>query len=74
MTPDNESIKQFSIRGFDPHLPISLFIANSGQPESNKWFCLHLDSDSTGMDRLLGDSRSGDVYPGVYVIGPKYAG
>lgn len=31
-------------------------------------------SDSNGMDRLLGDSRSEDVYPGIYVVRPKYAG
>jgi hypothetical protein len=31
-------------------------------------------SDSNGMDRLLADSRSEDVYPGIYVLRPKYAG
>ncbi|CAG4992230.1 hypothetical protein DYBT9275_00919 [Dyadobacter sp. CECT 9275] len=31
-------------------------------------------SDANGMDRLMGDSRSEDVYPGIYVLRPKYAG
>lgn len=31
-------------------------------------------SDSNGMDRMLGDSRSEDVYPGIYVLRPKYTG
>lgn len=31
-------------------------------------------SDSNGMDRMLADSRSEDVYPGIYVLRPKYAG
>lgn len=31
-------------------------------------------SDSNGMDRMLTDSRSEDVYPGIYVLRPTYAG
>ena len=31
-------------------------------------------SDANGMDRLLGDSRSEDIYPGIFVLRPKYAG
>lgn len=31
-------------------------------------------SDANGMDRLLEDSRSEDVYPGIFVMRPKYRG
>lgn len=31
-------------------------------------------SDSNGMDRFLSDSRSEDIYPGIYVLRPKYSG
>lgn len=31
-------------------------------------------SDANGMDRLLADSRSENIYPGIFVLRPKYAG
>ncbi|GAB2798696.1 hypothetical protein GCM10027275_50380 [Rhabdobacter roseus] len=31
-------------------------------------------SDANGMDRLLEDSRSEDVYPGIFVMRPKWNG
>jgi len=31
-------------------------------------------SDANGMDRIIGDSRSEDVYPGIFVMRPKYRG
>ncbi|MPR36556.1 hypothetical protein [Salmonirosea aquatica] len=31
-------------------------------------------SDANGMDRLLEDSRSEEVYPGIFVMRPRYRG
>ena len=29
-------------------------------------------SDANGLDRMMEDTRSGDVYPGIFVFRPKY--
>lgn len=31
-------------------------------------------SDSNGIDRMLADSRSEDIYPGIFVLRPTYSG